>query len=85
MQLTTDYAITTDKAFKVFTKLYASDEAKFFQDFSKAFTKCVPPLSCCEGPRLMLSRRLIELGVPVAQFSEVVSLKKIEDQVPVKA
>lgn len=35
--------------------------------------------------KLTCFRRLIELGVPVAQFSEVVPLKKVEDQVPAKA
>ncbi|KAM0748783.1 cytochrome c peroxidase Ccp1 [Meredithblackwellia eburnea MCA 4105] len=62
MMLKTDYALTTDKSFKKFTEMYAKDEAKFFEDFSKVFVK------------------LLELGVPTQQFSEVVPLKKVEDQ-----
>lgn len=33
----------TDKIFKPVAQLYAKDEGKFFEDFSKVFTKCVPP------------------------------------------
>ncbi|KAL8292338.1 hypothetical protein RQP46_001804 [Phenoliferia psychrophenolica] len=62
MMLTTDYALIQDKVFKKTAQVYAKDEAKFFEDFSKVFAK------------------LVELGVPVAQFSEVIPLKKLEDQ-----
>ncbi|GAA6064448.1 hypothetical protein JCM10212_000147 [Sporobolomyces blumeae] len=62
MMLRTDMALTTDKAFKPTAAVYAKDEDKFFQDFSKAFSK------------------LIHLGVPESQLSEVVPLKRLEDQ-----
>lgn len=67
MMLTTDMALTTDKAFKVFSKLYAKDENKFFDDFSAAYAK------------------LLELGVPVTQFSEAVKLVRTEDQPKIAA
>ncbi|KAI5479201.1 cytochrome-c peroxidase [Pseudohyphozyma bogoriensis] len=62
MMLIPDYTMSTDKSFKKYTELYAGDEAKFFEDFSKVITK------------------LFELGVPTSQFSEVIPLKKTEDQ-----
>jgi len=78
-------ALSTDKAFKPTAQLYAKDEDKFFSDFSKVFSKYA-------FSRLILSTswhranvtdptyRLIHLGVPESQLSEVVQLKKLEDQ-----
>lgn len=41
MMLTTDHALITDKVFKPISQLYAKDEGKFFEDFSKVFTKLI--------------------------------------------
>jgi catalase (peroxidase I) len=79
-QLTTDYAIVTDKAFKKYTQLCrpspflfflasadvdeliaslkpdAKDEAKFFEDFSKVFSKYALRALWLLPPRLISSR-----------------------------
>lgn len=39
MMLTTDMALKTDAEFAKYTKLYATDEAKFFEDYAAAFQK----------------------------------------------
>ncbi|SGZ00380.1 BQ5605_C034g11344 [Microbotryum silenes-dioicae] len=41
MMLTTDMALTTDKAFRPYTEQYAKDENKFFADFSNVFVKLI--------------------------------------------
>lgn len=41
MMLTTDMALTTDKSFKKYAKLYADSEEKFFSDYSAAYAKFV--------------------------------------------
>ncbi|KAL7423300.1 heme peroxidase [Cryptotrichosporon argae] len=38
MMLPTDMALVKDKSFKKWVDIYAKDEAKFFEDFSKAFS-----------------------------------------------
>ena len=47
MMLPADMSLATDKNFRKYVELYAKDEQKFFDDFSKAFTKLlelgVPP------------------------------------------
>jgi cytochrome c peroxidase len=37
MMLPADMAVATDKNFRKYAELYAKDEDKFFQDFSKAY------------------------------------------------
>ncbi|KTW31276.1 uncharacterized protein T551_01348 [Pneumocystis jirovecii RU7] len=39
MMLPTDICLIKDKEFKKYVELYAKDEKKFFEDFSKAFSK----------------------------------------------
>ena len=39
MMLPTDIALVLDDGFLQYVKLYAADEEKFFEDFSKAFSK----------------------------------------------
>ncbi|EMR10767.1 hypothetical protein PNEG_00915 [Pneumocystis murina B123] len=39
MMLPTDISLIKDKEFKKYVELYAKDEKKFFEDFSKAFSK----------------------------------------------
>ncbi|KAG0366120.1 heme peroxidase, partial [Gamsiella multidivaricata] len=39
MMLPSDMALTKDKEFKKWVEIYAKDEKKFFEDFSKACTK----------------------------------------------
>jgi len=39
MMLPTDLALIQDDKFKQYVDVYAGDQAKFFEDFSKAFTK----------------------------------------------
>ena len=41
MMLPTDMALVEDKEFLKFVKMYAADEQKFFEDFSKAFGKLI--------------------------------------------
>jgi cytochrome c peroxidase len=41
MMLPTDIALTQDKSFRKWVKLYAPDKDRFFEDFSKVFSKLV--------------------------------------------
>jgi len=41
MMLPTDMALKTDPVFRQYTELYAKNEAKFFEDFSLAFSKLI--------------------------------------------
>ncbi|TVY83466.1 putative heme-binding peroxidase [Lachnellula suecica] len=41
MMLPTDVALTQDKSFRKYVELYARDKERFFEDFSKVFSKLV--------------------------------------------
>jgi cytochrome c peroxidase len=47
MMLPTDLALIHDAGFKKYVDLYAEDQNKFFDDFSKAFSKLLE-LGCSE-------------------------------------